>query len=83
MSQPEIVLTLPDGSERRVAAGTTALDVAAAIGPKLARDAVGAELDGRLVETRFALGERGWRIRAAARGANTRSSRRGGIRRSR
>ena len=52
MSQPEIVLTLPDGSERRVAAGATALDVAAAIGPKLARDAVGAELDGELVDLR-------------------------------
>lgn len=52
MSQSEIVLTLPDGSERRVATGTTALEVAASIGPKLARDAVGAELDGRLVDLR-------------------------------
>ncbi|GMU65345.1 MAG: threonine--tRNA ligase [Acidobacteriota bacterium] len=52
MSQQEIVLTLPDGSERRVAAGATALDVAATIGPKLARDAVGAELDGQLIDLR-------------------------------
>ena len=46
MTNPEIVLTLPDGSERRVPAGTTPLEVAASIGPRLASDAVGAELDG-------------------------------------
>jgi len=55
MSEPEIVLTLPDGSERRVAAGSTALAVAASIGPRLARDAVGAELDGRAVDLRAPL----------------------------
>jgi threonyl-tRNA synthetase len=45
-------LTLPDGSVREVAPGTTPLAVAAAIGPRLARDAVGAELDGARVDLR-------------------------------
>ena len=47
-----IVLTLPDGSERTVPAGTTALDVAHSIGPRLAQDAVGAELAGRRIDLR-------------------------------
>jgi threonyl-tRNA synthetase len=47
-----ISLTLPDGSVRAVAPGTTPLEVAAAIGPRLAKDAVGAELDGRKVDLR-------------------------------
>jgi len=51
----EIVLTLPDGSERRVPAGTTPLAVAASIGKRLAADAVGAELDGRPVDLRLPL----------------------------
>ncbi len=45
-------LTLPDGSVREVAAGTTPLAVAQSIGPRLAKDAVGAELDGELVDLR-------------------------------
>ncbi len=47
-----IRLTLPDGSVRTVPSGTTPLDVAASIGPRLAKDAVGAELDGRKVDLR-------------------------------
>jgi threonyl-tRNA synthetase len=47
-----VTLTLPDGSERAVAVGTTPLEVAASIGPRLAADAVGAELDGRAVDLR-------------------------------
>ena len=47
-----ISLTLPDGSVRAVAPGTTPLAVAAAIGPRLAKDAVGAELDGRKIDLR-------------------------------
>ncbi len=47
-----IVLTLPDGSEREVRRGTTPLEVAEGIGPRLARAAVGAELDGRTVDLR-------------------------------
>jgi threonyl-tRNA synthetase len=40
---------------RTVPAGTTPLAVAAAIGPRLAKDAVGAELDGRKVDLRLPL----------------------------
>jgi len=43
-------VTLPDGSVREVPAGTTAAKVAAAIGPRLARDAVVAKVDGALVD---------------------------------
>jgi threonyl-tRNA synthetase len=50
-----IDLTLPDGSVRTVPAGTTPLGVAATIGPRLAKDAVGAELDGRKVDLRLPL----------------------------
>jgi threonyl-tRNA synthetase len=48
-------LTLPDGSVRTVPAGTTPLEVAASIGPRLAKDSVGAELDGRKVDLRLPL----------------------------
>ncbi len=47
-----IQLTLPDGSVRSVEPGTTPLEVAASIGPRLAKDAVGAELDGARVDLR-------------------------------
>jgi threonyl-tRNA synthetase len=50
-----IDLTLPDGSVRTVPLGTTPLAVAASIGPRLAKDAVGAELDGRKVDLRLPL----------------------------
>ena len=52
-------LTLPDGSVREVAPGTTPLAVAAAIGPRLARDAFGAELDGRRIDLRQPLAHGG------------------------
>jgi len=52
-------LTLPDGSVRTVPAGTTPLEVAASIGPRLAKDAVGAELDGRKIDLRLPLQEGG------------------------
>ncbi len=45
-----IQLRLPDGSARQVAAGTTVLEVAEAIGPRLAKAAVAGELDGAIVE---------------------------------
>jgi threonyl-tRNA synthetase len=54
-SQQTITLTLPDGSSREVEPGTTALQVAASIGPRLAADAVGAELDGEPVDLRTPL----------------------------
>lgn len=48
----ELELVLPDGSRKRVASGTTALAVAEGIGPRLARDAVGALLDGAEIDLR-------------------------------
>ena len=45
-----IILTLPDGSQREVARGTTGADVAASIGPGLAKAALAAKLDGELVD---------------------------------
>ncbi len=46
----QLVLTLPDGSEKRVAPGTTPRAVAASIGPRLAQAAVAARLNGQIVE---------------------------------
>jgi threonyl-tRNA synthetase len=42
-----ITITLPDGSQREYPAGTTAADVAASIGKRLAKAAVAAEVDGK------------------------------------
>jgi threonyl-tRNA synthetase len=52
-----IQITLPDGSSREFPAGSTVLDVAAAIGPRLAKDTVAGQLDGRLVDLRTRLDE--------------------------
>ena len=46
----EISVTLPDGSSRRVPAGTTPGEVAAQISPRLAKAALVADVDGRLVD---------------------------------
>ncbi|HET7217410.1 MAG TPA: TGS domain-containing protein, partial [Vicinamibacterales bacterium] len=46
----EITVTLPDGTSRRVSAGSTARDVAAEISPGLAKAALAAEVDGRPVD---------------------------------
>ena len=54
-----IQLTLPDGSVREVPAGTTPLEVAESIGPRLARDAVGAELGGAPVDLRAPIEQSG------------------------
>jgi threonyl-tRNA synthetase len=43
-------VTLPDGSVKEVAEGTSAFEIAASIGKRLARDAVAAEVDGRPVD---------------------------------
>ena len=43
-------ITLPDGSVRDMAAGSTPADVAAAIGPGLAKAAIAARIDGELVD---------------------------------
>jgi threonyl-tRNA synthetase len=46
----EITVTLPDGSNRRVSAGTTIAEVAASISPRLAREALVGMIDDRLVD---------------------------------
>ena len=45
-----ISITLPDGSVRKVPRGTTPAEIAAAIGPGLAKAALAARLDGDLVD---------------------------------
>ena len=49
----EISVTLPDGSSRRLPAGTTPGDVAAQISPRLAKAAVAAVVDDKLVDLTF------------------------------
>lgn len=46
----EISVTLPDGSSRRLPAGSTPGDVAGQISPRLAKAALAAVVDGRLVD---------------------------------
>ena len=46
-----VKLALPDGSMKELPKGTTILDAAAAIGPRLAKDAIAGKLDGKLVDT--------------------------------
>ena len=46
----QITITLPDGSEREYATGTTAGDVATSIGKRLAKAAVAATVDGAEVD---------------------------------
>ena len=49
----DITVTLPDGSSRRLSAGTTPGAVAAAISPRLAKAALAAAVDDRLVDLSF------------------------------
>src|SRR4051812_4598740 len=51
----QVTVTLPDGSSRSVAAGTPVRDVAEGISPRLAKAALAATVDGRLVDLAFAL----------------------------
>jgi threonyl-tRNA synthetase len=55
--EASIQVTLPDGSQREYPKGTTVLEVAASIGPRLARDTVAGRVDGRLVDLRTPLVE--------------------------
>ena len=48
MSDFEVLL--PDGSARSLFEGATALDLALAIGPRLAKDALAAVVDGELTD---------------------------------
>jgi threonyl-tRNA synthetase len=45
-----VTITLPDGSKRTVARGTTVHQVAQGIGPRLAKDAWAGKLDGKVVD---------------------------------
>src|SRR5205823_10692354 len=45
---PEIRVVLPDGSERRVPAGSTGADLAKAIGPGLAKAALAVRVNGNV-----------------------------------
>ena len=51
----EITVTLPDGSSRRVSAGSTPGDIARQISPGLARAALAAIVDDRMVDLTFPL----------------------------
>jgi threonyl-tRNA synthetase len=46
----DIEVLLPDGSARRLSQGSTAWDLAAAIGPRLAKDALAAVVNGELTD---------------------------------
>ncbi|HEX6250146.1 MAG TPA: threonine--tRNA ligase [Gemmatimonadaceae bacterium] len=45
-----LTLTLPDGAQRSVPAGTLPRDVVASIGPRLLRDAIAVRVDGTIVD---------------------------------
>jgi threonyl-tRNA synthetase len=51
----DVTITLPDGSSRAVPAGTPVLDVAASISPRLAKAAIAAAVDDRLVDLSYPL----------------------------
>src|SRR5688500_14556549 len=51
----DLTITLPDGSTRRVPAGTPVRDVAAGISPGLAKAALAAVVDERLVDLSYPL----------------------------
>ena len=50
IAEQVVRLTLPDGSVREVAAGTTGEAVAASIGARLAKDALAVKLDGQILD---------------------------------
>jgi threonyl-tRNA synthetase len=43
-------ISLPDGKQLELLAGATAFDAASMIGPRLAKDAIGAKLNGKLID---------------------------------
>jgi len=51
-----VVITLPDGSQRRFDAPVTVAEVAASIGAGLAKAAIAGKVDGRLVDTSYTIG---------------------------
>jgi threonyl-tRNA synthetase len=59
VSEPDLELSLPDGSRIRVPKGTSALEAARRIGPRLARDAVAVRLGEDWVDLRAPLEQGG------------------------
>jgi len=57
MTDSTLTLTLPDGSSRELPAGSTAADLASAIGPGLARAAVAARVGGELRDLNWSLSD--------------------------
>jgi threonyl-tRNA synthetase len=51
----EITISLPDGSQQNVPAGTTPLDIARSISRRLADEAIAAKIDGEFVDLTFPL----------------------------
>src|SRR3954465_15136177 len=51
----QVTVTLPDGSRRAVSEGTPVRDVAEGISPRLAKAALAATVDGRLVDLTYPL----------------------------
>jgi threonyl-tRNA synthetase len=51
----QVTITLPDGSSRAVPAGTPVREVASAISPRLAKAALAATVDGRVVDLSYPL----------------------------
>ena len=51
-----IHITLPDGSKREFSGPVTVAEVAASIGAGLAKAALGGKVDGKLVDTSYAIG---------------------------
>ncbi len=47
MSPPSVTISLPDGKTLNFASGVTGAEIAAAIGPGLAKAALAAEVDGQ------------------------------------
>jgi threonyl-tRNA synthetase len=59
---PAMKVALPDGTPLEVEDGARGVDVAAAVGPRLARDAVAVQVDGEVRDLRLPVGE-GERVR--------------------
>lgn len=57
MAEANIRITLPDGSVREVVRGTTPGDIAASIGPGLAKAALAARVNGALVDLKLPLND--------------------------
>src|SRR3989338_4278491 len=55
----EITLEFPDGTKQKFAKGTTAKEIAGKIGQRLARDALAAKLDERIIELELPIDESG------------------------